>query len=82
MASNVPTVQWNGTIGFVPPQQSAVLVGVSEDINAAFGGDLTQQPETPQGQLASSMAAIIGNLVYHKIKINDQKLKAIVVHQL
>ena len=32
------------------------------DINAAFGGNLNQALNTPQGQLASSIAAILGNV--------------------
>lgn len=54
----VPTF---GANGFVAPLESAVLAGVQTDINAAFGGNLNPALETPQGQLASSMAAIIGD---------------------
>lgn len=60
MATNVPTPTFGAT-GFVPPAEAAILAGVQADINAAFGGGLNQSLETPQGQLASSMAAIIGN---------------------
>ena len=37
------------------------MAGVQADINAAFGGGLNPALETPQGQLASSQAAIIGD---------------------
>ena len=49
-----------GERGFVAPDESDILAGVQRDINAAFGGDLNPALETPQGQLAVTMAAIIG----------------------
>jgi Baseplate J-like protein len=55
-------------IGYVAPPEQDILVGVLDDLNAAFGGDLTIQdingnPEerTPQGQLATSETAVIGD---------------------
>ena len=56
--SNVPAIQWTPA-GIVIPQEADVLAGVQEDINSAFGGGLNQALETPQGQLASSEAAVI-----------------------
>lgn len=54
--------------GIVLPTEDAILAGVQADINAAFGADLDfstttggRTNATPQGQLASSMAAIIGD---------------------
>ena len=47
--------------GFVAPAQSDVLAGVQADMNAAFGGNLNPALNTPQGQLASSETAIIGD---------------------
>jgi hypothetical protein len=47
--------------GFVPPSEPDILAGVLADINAAFGGRLNPALETPQGQLASSLTAIIGD---------------------
>jgi hypothetical protein len=38
-----------------------VLAGAMADVNAAFGGTLNMALETPQGQLASSLAAIISD---------------------
>lgn len=58
--SNVPTPQL-GPNGYTVPDQSAVLTGVFADMNAAFGGNLDPGPATPQGQLAASFAAIIGD---------------------
>src|SRR5665647_464813 len=50
-----------GPRGFIAPLESQILQGVTIDINAAFGGGLNPALESPQGQLASSMTAIIGN---------------------
>lgn len=68
MATNVPVPVFGAT-GFIVPAESAVLAGVQADINTAFGGGLnftTQSGSavnsTPQNQLASSLAAIIGNV--------------------
>src|SRR5258708_4826345 len=65
--TNVPKPQFTPT-GFVVPDESAVLTGVQQDINSAFGGNLnfgttdgSPTNPTPQGQLSSSMAAIVGN---------------------
>lgn len=50
-----------GPNGFIAPAESAVLAGVQADTNAAFGGNLNPALNTPQGQLASSLTAIIGD---------------------
>lgn len=56
--TNVPAPTW-GPQGFIVPATSVVLSGVMEDINAAFGGNLNPSLDTPQGQLASSEAAVV-----------------------
>lgn len=62
--TNVPQVSF-GANGFIIPAQSAVLAGVIADLQAAFGGNLNLSIDdpsslsTPQGQLATSMAAAI-----------------------
>jgi hypothetical protein len=58
--SNVPPVQFTPA-GLVVPTESAVLAGVQADFQDAFGGELNEALETPQGQLASSEAAIISD---------------------
>ncbi len=58
--SSVPKIQFTPA-GLVIPAETDVLAGVQDDINAAFGGGLNPALETPQGQLASSQAAIIGD---------------------
>ena len=54
-----------GDQGFEAPLESAINTGTTEDIAAAFatvGLNLNPSPATPQGQLATSLAAIIGNV--------------------
>ncbi len=48
-----------GPNGFIIPNTSDVLNGVTADINSAFGGGLNPAPTTPQGQLATSETAVI-----------------------
>lgn len=60
MTTNVPLPTF-GPNGFVAPSEAAILAGVMQDLNAAFGGNLNQSLATPQGQLATSIAAIIGD---------------------
>jgi uncharacterized phage protein gp47/JayE len=59
--TNVPAPTF-GPQGFQAPSEQAILSGTLADINAAFGGNLNvANLFSPQAQLASSMAAIIGN---------------------
>lgn len=58
--SSVPTPTF-GPRGFIAPDESAILTGVQADMNAAFGGNLNPALDTPQGQLATSITAMIGN---------------------
>lgn len=58
--SSVPKIQFTPA-GLVLPAETDVLAGVQADINAAFGGGLNPSLETPQGQLASSQTAVIGD---------------------
>jgi hypothetical protein len=50
-----------GPTGFVAPAESDILTGRQADFDAAFGTTLNHSLTTPQGQLASSDAAIIGD---------------------
>ena len=50
-----------GPQGFQAPPAPAILAGVQADISAAFGAALNFNLNTPQGQLASSEAAVINN---------------------
>lgn len=58
--TNVPAPTFGAT-GFIIPSVSAVLTGVQQDINAAFGGNLNFSAGTPQYQLSVSWAAAINN---------------------
>lgn len=60
LTSSVPQIQFTPS-GVVIPTELAVLAGVQSDMDAAFGGGLNPALETPQGQLASSQTAIIGD---------------------
>ena len=59
MTTNVPAIAWvNGSP--VLPAELDILSGVQEDINTAFGGGVNPSLQTPQGQLAQSETALIG----------------------
>jgi hypothetical protein len=65
--TNVPVPNF-GLTGFIAPLEEDVLKGVITDYQTAFNGrlnldiNITSTLSTPQGQLASSTAAIIGNV--------------------
>ncbi len=58
--TNVPQLQFTPT-GIVVPSEGDILAGVQADQDVAFGGGLNPSLSTPQGQIASSDAAIIGD---------------------
>jgi hypothetical protein len=58
--TNVPAIQWQNGSPVIPNEQ-AILAGVQADINAAFGGGVNSSLQTPQGQLAQTETAIIGD---------------------
>ena len=60
MATNVPAITWSNGAP-VLPLESAILAGVQADINTAFGGGVNQLLTTPQGQIAQTETAIIGD---------------------
>lgn len=67
MGTNVPQPVF-GPTGFIAPSEAAILSGEIADIQNAFGNNLNLNAlvpsslATPQGQLASSIAALIGNV--------------------
>jgi uncharacterized phage protein gp47/JayE len=69
--SNVPRIEFTPT-GLTVPQESEVLEGVLDDYDAAFGGGLNRALETPQGQLASSQAAIIADYYARFLELVNQ----------
>lgn len=58
--TNVPAITWVNGSPVIPSEQT-ILAGVQADINAAFGGGVNPSLQTPQGQLAQSETAIIGD---------------------
>jgi small basic protein len=50
-----------GPTGFIAPAESAILDGARADIDAAFGTPLNPELTTAQGQIASTIAAVVGN---------------------
>ena len=60
MSSHVPPVRFTPQ-GLQIPTETEVLNGVLADFNDAFSGGLNLNLETPQGQLASSLAAVIAD---------------------
>lgn len=60
MSTNVPALNWSDE-GLILPSEPDILNGVLADINSAFGGGLNLQLTTPQGQLAQTITAIIGD---------------------
>jgi hypothetical protein len=60
MSTSVPQIQFTPA-GVVIPTDAAILAGTQADMDAAFGGGLNPDLSTPQGQLASSQAAIVSD---------------------
>ena len=58
--TNVPPL-YIGAQGVQLPTEASILAGVFADLQAAFGGSLSTLLGTPQGQLAQSLTAIIGD---------------------
>lgn len=60
MTTNVPRLVY-GPNGVVPPTEAEILAGVQADLAAIFGPDLDPGLSTPQGQLATTETAVIGD---------------------
>lgn len=60
MATNVPAPTLTPA-GFAAPEEMAVLAGIFADFQLAFGGNLNPGLYTPQGQLATSLAALVAS---------------------
>ena len=71
MATSVPQLQWTEA-GLIAPTEAAILAGTQADIDAAFGGGLNPALETPQGQIASSEAAIIADKNNDFLQLTNQ----------
>lgn len=60
LTTSVPQIVFTPQGPIIPADQD-ILAGAQIDINTAFGGGLNPQLSTPQGQLASSLAAIVAD---------------------
>lgn len=58
--TNVPSITFN-TTGIVLPAESSILAGEFADMQTAFGGGMSESLSSPQGQLAQSISAIVGD---------------------
>jgi hypothetical protein len=56
--SAIPPITWTDE-GVILPTDAAILEGAQSDINTAFGGGVNPALETPQGQIATSEAALV-----------------------
>ena len=71
VTTNVPGLTFTDR-GYQAPTEQEVLTGVQADINEAFGGDVNPALTTPQGQLATSLTAIIANVNSQVINLFNQ----------
>lgn len=69
--TSVPSVSFT-TAGFVAPDEADIVIGLTADYNAAFGGNLNPAPDTPQGQLIASTAAVIGDKNSQLLKLFNE----------
>lgn len=60
MPTNVPPIVWVSGAPVLPSELD-ILAGVQQDIDDAFGGGVNPSLSTPQGQLAQTETAIIGD---------------------
>lgn len=72
VTTNVPPITFNTATGFTGPTQQEILAGVQADFDAAFGGGLNQSLSTPQGQLATSLTAVIAQANDTFIQLTNQ----------
>lgn len=56
----IPTIEITD-IGLVAPNRDAITTGLWEIMRGAFGSDLNEDSRTPQGQLVTSLTAMIDN---------------------
>lgn len=69
--TSVPSIVFSPT-GITLPDESAILSGVLADMSGALGAAMSKSLSSPQGQLAQSHAAIIGDKNNQIAKIVNQ----------
>ena len=70
-SSNIPQLQVAST-GVIVPDTPSVLTGALADLDAAFGGGMSQNLETPQGQIATSIAAVVSDKNSQVLEFSNQ----------
>lgn len=58
--TNVPAITWT-TAGPVAPSFAAILAGVQQDYDVSFNVSFNWNANTPQGQLATTQAAVVND---------------------
>lgn len=71
MTTSVPPIVFSPT-GAAAPAESDILTGVLSDMNSVFNGTMNTSLSSPQGQLAQSYAAIIGEKNDEVLEIVNQ----------
>lgn len=69
--TNVPALQFTPQ-GLIVPNDTDILAGAQEDINAAFGGGVNPQLTSPQGQIATSLTAIVSDKDSEILEVTTQ----------
>ena len=67
----VPKIRFTDA-GVSIPEEPQILDGVLAEIDVAFGGGLNKSLSTPQGQLAQSLTAIIGDKNTQILEVSNQ----------
>jgi hypothetical protein len=71
--TNVPAITW-GPLGPVAPTGPAILAGVQADYEVAFNVSFDFNLNTPQGQLTSTLAAVLNDknqlLVFYATQVD------------
>ncbi|QCE35630.1 hypothetical protein FAI40_10005 [Acetobacteraceae bacterium] len=68
ITTNVPAPTLTAA-GYSAPSEQDILSGVQADINAAFGGNVNPALNTPQGQIAISETAILGDFLSSVLEV-------------
>lgn len=69
--TNVPPLQFTAA-GAVAPAEADILAGAQADFNDAFGGNLDPSLSTPQGQLATTISALVAQANAEFVNIVSQ----------
>lgn len=77
-STNVPAITWT-TAGPVSPSFAAILAGVQQDYDISFNVSFNWNANTPQGQLATTEAAVVNNanqvFIYYATQVDPAYAK-------